>query len=301
MASPTIGWQEKIGAGVTGSAVTKQYEWQSGDMKRRDAHLQSDGPRGTRDPLSDNVVKVTEDCEGTLVFRPDSVELDFLLPYILGTAESADVFALADLLTTVGALRISRDRVRKRYHYDGVYVDRAVFRSREGGPLEMELTLVGTSETEDSNAFPTLTISIIKPYIHSEGVWKMGNVTYSGAVRESVITINNFLSRDFRANSLTLSHIVPLDREITLGLRMKSSSDEDALYDVAIAGLTTNTVKYTKSNRSLQFTFGALQKPTESEEFQGRRTVALMPLNFVARSISGGLPSLSVTNDSTEV
>lgn len=295
MAVPTTGRTHRWGAGTDAMTVTESYELLSGQMALQESHLQNDGARGTREQLSDTVVLERQlvQTRAPITFYVNSVELDAWLPRILGTAEATDVFALAE---TLPAFRITHDWTRKMMHYDGCYVNTATFSSRESQRLQLAMTIIGKTETVAASSFPSVDISVLPPYRHKEAVFTFGGVAYK--VEEFELTINNFLIAE-PYNSDTAQDIVPADREVTLGVTFRSSADEDALYAQAIAGLTTNTIKFTKGNRSITFTLGALQAPAETDIYRGRRQTNRLRVNWHARAIDGGLASLAVTNDSS--
>ena len=245
--------------------------------------------RGRRGPL----------FVGGQIFCPISpVELDTLLPLILGADESTNVFALAETIPTFAILL---DKVSKIYKYKDGVVDKAVFRGVQSGPgrppnfivLMMEMLFMDEDDVT-SHVFPSIDLGITSgyyPYVFEDSVVTLGNTVYSP--KAWAIMINNFVDQR-RVNNLKPVTNCPTNRAVSAQFSFSADADNLALRKVATAGLTTNTIALTQGSLSTTFTFGALQAPRKTPFIIGKRESGF-DINFHARSVST-TKELSVTN-----
>jgi hypothetical protein len=294
MGTPSMGHQALFGAG-TANPVTSQFEFLSCDIGKRGTLIESPGMRGSRSYNKESVNTGPYTAGGSVVMEPRPDELVFWLPYILGAAASGTTFALAE---TVGEFYATVDKIAKVYTYAGCKVNQAVFESSPGQNLRMSLAIEGKTETQaNAGTFPSISasLSVLQPYIHHQAVLTLGGTAY--AIRNVRVTIDNGLILDRFDNSTTRTALPESDRIITLSCENPFTSDETALYDLAIAGVA-GTLVYTNGNYSLTFTFANLKAAAESPVIGGRNIEIPLTLNFKAY-MSGATRELVVTNDST--
>lgn len=266
----------------------------SSTLKQTASLIQSDGIRGTRSRYGDRVAQGQKSVAGDLVMNPTPVELDTLLPYILGAAESTDVFAVAD---TLPSFFVMLDRVQKLHTYAGLVVSRAVFDFTANQLVRLTLSLVGTTETEaNAGGFPSLTIDTGEAYVMHQGV-----LTYDSVAREfnsARLTIDNSPLVLFR-NNQEASAITPGDRIVTLDVELPYDSANQDIYTEQEAGTWANgTLVLTNGNQSLTFTLNSLRAEPGTSDIQARGQELVMPLSFRAY-MTGSTREISVTNDST--
>jgi hypothetical protein len=250
--------------------------------------------RGSRSHIeerdSDGLIHV----RGSIVQNIVPDELDLILPRIMGTAESNDVFALAE---TVPYFNIMIDRVAKVHTYTNCKIDKAVFRGTKGQPIQLESQIVGQSESEGAAAsFPSLTFSVMQPYVFNEGVLVLGGVTH--LFDQFVCVIDNHAEVEHN-NSRTATDIVTADRTIALALSTPYTSTETGLFTTpvgSIAGIAA-TLKFTKGEQSLLFTFGNIKSLARTPTVPGKRQIRL-PLQYKAFK-TGVTDELVITHDST--
>ncbi|ANS03309.1 hypothetical protein [uncultured Mediterranean phage uvDeep-CGR2-KM19-C37] len=296
MALASQGAQSKLCMEPSGSPHTfntssEPYEFLSENIQKQATHLDLNGIRGTRSHAKEVVRAGIYTVAGTITMNPSPLDLDLLLPRICGTAESSDVFALAETIPAFGLLI---DRVAQQFQYTDCYINRATFRSQAGGLLELSLDILGKTEITGTS-YPALTLGVLPadaPFVHEDSV-----VTLAGAGEECMsieIVVDNVLDARF-ANAQTAGSITPQDRVISVNLVMPYTSDETSLYEQAIGGIA-GTIKYTNGAISTLFTFGILQTPDVSPVVPGKSEITL-PLAMIARK-SGTTEALVVTNDS---
>lgn len=274
-----------------------RYEVESESLAMRQTHVNAHGIRATRSRVSTRSRIGTETISGNIVMCPTPVELDQWLPRILGTAENADVFALAE---TVPAWSVLVDRIAKRFIYKGCYVDKAVFSWSAGQMLKMTISAEGKSETVSATSVPGTV-----PAIDGGACYASGDCTFALSadasateVSEIEITIDNMLAKDRFMNSVTRASLPALDRLVTVRMLVPYTADEVDLYDQLVGG-AAGTVTFTNGNTSCLFTFGNLKVPAESPTMTSRNGEIMLNLNMEAFYVVGGARELVVTNDST--
>lgn len=294
MGTPAMGRAVQFGIGAN-ATVSNQFEIFSCDITKRASQIQSPGMRGTRSHIAQGVTDGVYTAGGVVVMEPRPDDLAFLLPYILGAAANGTAFELAE---TLGSFYCTVDKVTKVYTYAGCKVNSAVFESGPNRNLRLSLDIQGTTETAANAAtFPAIsaTLSALQPYVHHQAVLTIATVAY--ALKNIRLEINNALLLDDFNNSQTRQQLPESDRIVTLSCDMPFSSDEVALYGLALAGANGSLV-YTNGTVALTFTFGNLKAPAEGPVVSDR--TAEIPLRLTLQAYkTGATPELSVTNDST--
>lgn len=279
-------------------ASSEPYEFVSESLQKRSNILDTNGIRGTRSHNKERVRNGTYSVEGTVTLHPSPVDLDNLLPRILGAAAAGDVFNVAE---TVPTFVVEIGRVAKTFEYAGCKVNRATFRNSAGGLLELALDLIGTTETIDAiGNFPSLTLGVTAadaPYVMSDAVLVLGGNTIEAIDVEFIV--DNALESRFATGSRTATSITPTDRIVSLNLTIPyNTANEVALYDLEATGVgATMTLTYTNGSVSTIFTFISLIAPSNSPIVTGKTEITLS-LEFVAR-MSSTTKEIVVTSDAT--
>jgi len=283
--------------GVDASSVTstEKYEFTSLTMTFNDQLFNAEGIRGSRSQHSERTRQNTNAPRFTVTMQPNSVELDAWLPRILGAAEAADAFALAE---TVPTFVSNIDAVTKRYHFTGCKVARAVFRATQGGPLELTLDVEALSVAESATTFPTLSVSTIGPYMFASDT--ASGLSVGGSAYQFFdvqIEIDNVLDTGRFLNSATRVSLPERDRRI-IWTWDGPHGDNSALFGLTASGVASSAT-FTNGNRSVVFASTTVSYPREFPTINGREEVRL-PLVGQARAHSGtNLNEFAVTNDSS--
>lgn len=291
-----MGWatQCAIDSALPFDTSSKPIELITSSLKQTASLIQSEGMRGTRSRYGDRVTQGQKSVAGDLVLNPTPVELDTLLPYILGANEATDVFSVADTLPSFYAML---DRVQKLHTYAGLVVARAVFNFTANQLVRLTLSVVGTTETEaNAGGFPSLTIDTGEAYVMHQGV-----LTYDSVAREfnsATLTIDNAPLVLFR-NKQEASAITPGDRIVTLDVELPYDDANQDIYTEQEAGTwASGSLALTNGNQSLTFTLNSLRSEPGTPDIQARGQELVMPLSFRAY-MTGSTREISVTNDST--
>jgi hypothetical protein len=289
-----MGHQSRLSMAAAGTAVgsyTEAYEFRTEGLRAAREIVETSGIRGTRSMPIERTRDGTVRINGTIAFHATPAMLDLLLPRIMGSAEVADLFAVAETLPEFDVLI---ERVAKRFVYAGCKVARATFRATAGGALELDLEITGKSETVSATAFPAITAPTDPPYIWSDAV-----CTVEGSARVVTrweLSIDNQLNARF-SNSNTATDIHTQGRVVTVSMTVPYTSDEVDLYNINSSGASGATFVLTNGGRSITFTIGALAVADSSPVVGGPGEI-LLEMNGIAKS-SGSTKELSITSDST--
>jgi hypothetical protein len=277
-----------IGAG------SEPFEFVSESLRRTSTILDSSGIRGTRSHIRERTRAGSHEIGGSIVLNLSPADLDRLLPRILGGGEVADVFSLTEDLPS---FHIAIDRVAGVFTYESCYVQRAILRAVAGGLIQLELVILGTTETlAAAGTFPVLVFGDDEtnaPYVLSDAT-----LTLLGVPRQMMsfeLVIDNALDRRF-TNSQTATSITPQDRVISLTTNNPFTSAELDLYTQDSTG-SAGTLTFTNGSLSTTFSFASLQAAARSPVVPGKQEIPLT-LEMIARK-TNDTDELIVTNISS--
>ncbi len=310
MATPAIGHQVRlaIDSALPFDSGSKSFEFLSETMQRRQTIIDGGGIRGTRSHSKEVTRFGTYTCSGTIVMNPSHLDLDELLPRILGGAESANTFPLAE---TVPEFYFGIDRITRGFVYEGCKVSRAVFSGSEGALLTLSMDIEAEREGSDNAGVFVETTLENGGFLAAAGIPALGTTddnapfafTDLAIVMQSLtvpiksfeLTIDNALIVDRFMNSTSRAHIPEGDRIISLRATCPYSTDEVTLYNQALAGAAaTLTFTNTVGGAVLVFTLAALQVGAVSPVVNGKGEI-MLEIDGIAR-MSGSTRELVVTN-----
>ncbi len=286
----------RVALGATsGSAATREVDFLSCAVGKQGSQIQSEGMRGTRSYIAELQNDGTYTVGGQLVLHPRPVELDMILPFILGGSETADDFPLAETLPEFG---IDVTKIGHICRYAGMKVNQATFRCGPNQPLTLEMDVQGKTETTGIS-FPSLSnVSNVAPYVFTEMTLTLNSVAYS--CFNIAVNINNNLMLDHHMNSQSRTELPEQSRVITVQTSVQMTSTEAAaLYAGSVAGLS-GSVAFAKGNYALTFAFPKLQWPIQPVVIPQRNGEVVLGLSMVARK-DATTPTMEMvtTNDST--
>jgi len=249
--------------------------------------------RGTRSHPEERVSQGLVRVGGSIVMNPTPLELDNLLPRILGAAEVTDLFSVAE---TLPSFLVAINRIAKFHTYAGAKVNKAIFSGGSGKPLQLELQILAQTETEGAaGSFPSVAEGNQTPYNFTQGVITLGGATQ--LFNQFVLIVDNHLSVEFN-NSRTATDIVAADRSVFLALSTPYTSTETTLFTTPVAsaaGDSAATLVFTSGTKSLTFTFGNLKSFARTPSVRNKGQIRL-PLRYKAYEIAG-VDEIAVTND----
>lgn len=272
--------------------VTKRFDFVRESLACREEFIDGNGLRGTLSHSIERVRQGRRRITGQLIMQPNAVEMALLLPWILGTAGAGSptvTYALSDS-TLTRYVAIDRN-AGNLFTYDTVAVNRAVFRSAEGQPLEVELDLIGKDETV-SGSFPAISIDTANgPFVFSDLVLTVNSATATPKSFE--LTIDNHIDPERFFNSLTLASAVKHDRTITFSTSLPWA-DFTALYNTGVGGVAASAV-FTNSSAVLTMTIVKVALPRESPTIPGRSEV-MLPLTGICYKSGSTEPLVTTLN-----
>ena len=282
-------------AAFDGSSL--QWEYASENLQMVQAHGNTNGMRGTRSRTKDRRRILSESIGGQLVLNPTPVELDTILPLILGAAEVTNTFDLADTLPSFGLLL---DRITARFVYTEMVVNRATFAGSQGGFITLTLDLLGKTEVVDySTVFPVTVPAIDsgQPYVFGDVDYVLAADATAVEVQAFSVTIDNALDPNHFYNSITRTQINPTDRIVAVDMVLSFDADTKDAYDQAVTG-GNGTLTLDSGTPQTLFTFANLGVPAVSPVGGGRGNEILLNLSMVAE-MSGATNELVVTHASS--
>ena len=276
------------------SAGATQLEYLSETISKQQTRFHSDGIRGSRSKREERIRITQEAVGGQITLNPTPVELDLLLPFILGADEATDVFALAETLKEFGVLV---DRGTQRFVYTGCFVNRATFQITQGQPLSLQLDILGKTEVTSASAAPSGSIDTGQIYIASDLTYSLPADASASEVRQATIVIDNMLDGNRYFNSTTRTEIPSTGRSVAVNMNVPYTDDEKDLYDTALAANPGATITLTGTNVSTVFEFGGIEFNAVSPVGQSKASEYMLQLAGNAYA-SSTKPELKVTHDS---
>jgi len=254
--------------------------------------IETNGVTGTTDHNSERTREGLKRVAGSIKIACSRIALDTLLPYICGTAEAANVFALADSLPE---FLLMIDRGAKVYTYAGCRIAKATFSGAKGDFLFLDLDIEAETETiGNAGTFTPLTAPTEKPFLFADGA-----LTLQAATRvfeNFSLTIENRVNTELFENNLTRHDIPLIDRVITLATDHPWDTDNTDLVKQDLDG-AAGTLVFTNAEvvtDILTFAMAAIQYANITPAISGKDVLRL-PLSGMVRS-SGSTKSLIVTN-----
>jgi hypothetical protein len=285
----------------TWSASSEAWDFSYFTVSKKRQLISKRGIAGTRSNMVERYKLSQYSVDGRIAFDASPLLLDAWLPRILGAAENADSFALAETVPSFGLLC---DAVGAIYQYPHCYVNRAAFRAKadpQGSEsiVELIVDVAGMSEvlgTSWPSPAPSISVAANSmPYIFHEGVLTIGGT--ARPIKDFLLMIDNHLERRW-VNSVTATEICPNDRTIMMQATCPFTSAEySALYNNASAddGISA-TLVFTNGNMSTTFTMPGLSWADQGPEIRGKQEIDL-PMTFLVLK-KGASAELTVTNDS---
>jgi hypothetical protein len=286
----SMGSQARLSMAAPGTAIaayTESYEFAGENLAKQLTILETAGIRGSRAHPAERTRDGTYAVRGTIRFHCSKGLLDLLLPRILGGGTSP-TYTLAE---TLPGFDVLIERVADRFVYGTCKVNRAVFRARASGLLELALELIGETETVSATAFPAIAPPTDAPYI-----WQDCVVTLNSAARvvtEFELVVDNHVRARY-SNSQTATDLYPVDRTVGLRCTVPFTGDDTDLYGANTGGAAAGTLAFTNGAHNLTFSLPQVQFPDHSPAVADKGEI-LLRLDGTAKRL-GTSAELVVTN-----
>lgn len=235
--------------------VTVRQDFLHCDIGADETFIDANGLKGTLSPHIARVRQGPRRIHGSLSMQPNVLEMQQILPWILGTAVSGTTYALADTALS-RYVEVDRAGSSNKASYDSVAVNRATFHGGEFQPLGVDLDLLGVDETI-SGSFPSLSINeSTGPWVFTDLALSINSTTVHS--KNFNLTIDNHLDADWFLNSLTLSAIVKLQRTIMFSCEV-AHGDYTALYNTGAGGVAVVVVFTNAADATKVLTFSLVK------------------------------------------
>ena len=298
MGTPTYGTKDALLAFDTalpfdGSSIPIIFD--SETMTVDQEILQDDGIRGTRSQSVERTRFGKRKVSGQITMDASPIMLDQLLYVINGTAEAADVFALAQTLPSF-YLMIAKGA--RDITFNNCICNKAAFKAEPGGKLKLVMDIEAESFTNSASGTLSaigLTIPSDKPFQFSDLV-----ATTFAAARDifSLETIiDNKIDAERWLNAVNRANLTSMGRDVMVNIDLPFSSSETDLVSTALAGSTGSTAVYTNADAVasvLTFTYGTLQFPNAIPTVGGKGEIKMSLKGRALRT--GTTLEISVTN-----
>jgi hypothetical protein len=285
-----MGSQSRLSMAAAGTAVasySEAHEFVSENLAKSLTILDTGGIRGTRSHPAERTRDGTYTVQGTVNYHGSKGLLDLLLPRILGGGTSP-TYTLAETLPFFDCLI---ERVADRFVYGNCKVNQATFKARASGLLELELALIGETETVSAAAFPAIAPPVDAPYIWQDCVVTLNSVPR--VVTQFELVIDNHLEARF-SNSQTATDLYPTDRTIRLACTVPFTGDTTDLYGANTGGAAAGSLVFTNGAHALSFSLAQVQFADHSPVVAGKREIFLHLAGTAKKT--GSTSELVVTN-----
>jgi hypothetical protein len=268
-------------------------------------HVIVPGTKGSRALFPDQTVKGNRLVGGQVRAKIGRLELDFLLPLILGANEATDVFKVAN---EVPVFQCLVDKGQGKYmEYIDCKVARATFSASTGGVVDLALDIVAKKEEEYSAAWPSSTLESFgtalgaRPIRFAEGSFSHD---YSGTpvvnkFESFQLMIDNMIDAKFYAGDDAATCLDEDRRMVTLALPAAHTDAVKNLYKRGFE-LLTGRLQFVADNMTTKFEFPKLGWAKRGPVMNGDGET-LLPLQMRAYRTeagdSGADDEIKVTND----
>jgi hypothetical protein len=261
----------------TSDPVTKMYDVQSESLAMNEEVINANGLRGTAAHSSERVRAGLQRIAGNLLFKPSSVELASLLAWFTGGTPSGTPTVTYPLGENMTENFVTIDRQLKVFTYAGCKPDVTVIRGRKGEAIEIEMDLVGRTETvANAGTFPAITIDTTTyPFVFSDAAVTI-NGTASSKASEFTITYERQIDRErFFAGSNAMPTVENYDRRVMLEF-MVPYGDHSAFYAAGfdVDGVAI-VITLTNGSAVWTMTFASVIFPRISPVTPGREEIMM--------------------------
>ena len=293
----------------TANPVTKRFNFKTCTLGLEQEHVYAGGLMGTTAEASERVRGGNKKVSGQITAIPNPVELNLLLPWMLGgtpivgTPAGKTTFPLGE---TVPTRNITTDRGSKVLTHDNCVVSKWTLKSTQGGSLELSLDILGKDEAiGNSGTFPAIDIDRTEQdFLHSDLVISIDAVARTcpdiEIACDNMIDEQRFFNSDTWTVPITSGiNVARKGRKITVKTKVPFG-DHASAYNLAVSGVVGNA-KWTNGAVSLEIAMPAVQIPRKSPPIEGIDEVFL-PLEGICRkigSVAGTTDEISVILDLT--
>lgn len=278
-------FQNKISIGGT------VFEFTScGIQETRELLLDDEGARGTRSMVLERATQGLIRVLGPIKLQPTPLELKSLWPYIVNSSTATTLTDAMQDVTVIKDLNTASETYSGRF-------SKATFEGAPGKRMELTLDFVGYSCTMGSGGGISGAGDITNsPYMMAalgSGI-TIGGTTYS--IDRFALEIDNKIEPTFMQGQ-NATDLMPLGREVTLGLDFKYTSTEASLLTTAQSGPVLGSpvvasFAFTNGSNSATFTCGAVV--STSKTVGSTQKKLRLPMEYKCLRVGSTLELVSV-------
>lgn len=273
-----LGWQALLT--IAGTLC----EFISTDLNESIEIVEDEGIRGTRTHAMERVAQGNKIVKGSITFEPTPVEMAAILQYATNSSSSTTLTDAMQDVTIVLDLRTT-----KKYTFNNCRFNMITITGGPGKKITVKVDVVGKSCTVASSSLTGVPDITVRPYMYYDagsGI-TIGGQTY--LIDEFELVIDNKIEPTFMVGQ-TATDLEPTDREVSLSIRSRYNSAEDALLVLAQAGPViasplTGSIAFTNGSNSMTFTFGALVAQSKTVVVPNKKALRL-PLKYRCYGVS---------------
>lgn len=239
----------------------------------KEEHLDTNGLRGTRSRSIERNMPNLKRVNGQLKLIPTATEMTTLLPWINGAAAVSTSYPLGETLT---AYTIVIDRIIKVHTYAGCKVGRARFHCAQGSALNLDLDVIGTTETEGAAAsFSSTSIDIAtRPWMFHQMTLTVDGTSVTPKSYEE--TLDNVIDSERFFNSQTLTVANATDRHHMLRIELPYGDSAATYTDDLLATGVPVVATWTNGVYILTRTFAKVAFTKVAPEINDRGEIFLV-------------------------
>lgn len=288
------GVASRIAIGDATTAMTL-ISFDSDSLQETRGMIVNEGIRGTRSRYIERIRSGPVSIAGGLTFTPQTNELAYILPKIMGATASGTSYPLGE---TPGSFILDKEYATSDVHrYGALYVNSATFSGSAGTPINLALDLLGTGSITTGATFASggaLTDNTANDFFvfsDCDAAFVCGGATIPLNAFE--LTINNAIELR-QVNSRTATAATATDRIVSVNFTVPYG---DATFSTFTDADVTATLTFTALSQSLAFSFAGIRFNQATPTIGGRGEI-LYQLNGQAMRTSSTL-ELVTTLDST--
>jgi hypothetical protein len=228
----------KLGFGAANAnPVTQAMNFQDFDPGVRRQLRDTNGTRGTFDKDGNRIVEARRVVTPRFRSEPTRAELQYLLRWGLygtPTGSGTVTYPLAND-PWENALHFAPN-LGEQWYLPRVAVDTFTLSGTQGEPLTVDCDCVGTTYDDTVVSFPVLTLDqTTRPFSLAQLAIQVGGVTRYGP--EFSLTVRHNINRDRFFNSLTLTDLIQMNRQMVLAFSTPSG-ENPGFWASGVSGVT---------------------------------------------------------------
>jgi hypothetical protein len=228
----------KLGIG-TADPVSIPLNFADFDPGIRKQLRDTNATRGTFDKDGNRIVEARHVVTPRLRTEPTRAELQALLAWGLYGTPTGGGTITYPLHNDVAERKLHfAPNAGEHWFIDRCAVDTITLSASQGEPLVVDMDLLGTTYDDTHDTFPVIALDLVtRPFSLAQLTWVIGGVTRKTS--EFSMTVRHNLNRDRFFNSLTLTDLLQMNRQIVFAGNTPSG-ENPGFWDAGADGVTVS-------------------------------------------------------------